>query len=63
MPVARGVVASLARAYALLRRKAAERMAPGMSHIDDSRKQWSEGRNVVEIARMIGHDRKTNCVR
>lgn len=30
-----------------------------MPHIDDIRRLWSEGRDVTEIARMTGHDRKT----
>ena len=34
-------------------------MALDMPHIDDIRRLWSEGRDVTEIARMTGHDRKT----
>ena len=34
-------------------------MAPGMPQIDDIRRLWSEGRDVSEIARVTGHDRKT----
>lgn len=30
-----------------------------MPQIDDIRRLWSEGRDVTEIARMTGHDRKT----
>lgn len=34
-------------------------MALDMPHIDDIRRLWSEGRDVTEIARVTGHDRKT----
>lgn len=34
-------------------------MAPGVPQIDDIRRLWSEGRDVSEIARVTGHDRKT----
>ena len=34
-------------------------MALDMPHIDDMRRLWSEGRDVTEIARVTGHDRKT----
>ena len=59
MPVARDVVASLARVSKLLHRKDVERMALDMPHIDDIRRLWSEGQDVTEIARVTGHDRKT----
>ena len=34
-------------------------MAPAMPQIDGIRRLWSEGRDVSEIARVNGHDRKT----
>ena len=34
-------------------------MALDMPQIDDIRRLWSEGRDVSEIARVTGHDRKT----
>ena len=34
-------------------------MALDMPQIDDIRRLWSEGRDVSEISRMTGHDRKT----
>ena len=34
-------------------------MALNMPQIDDIRRLWSEGRDVSEIARVTGHDRKT----
>ena len=59
MPVARGVVAFLAGVSKLSRRKDVERIALDMPQIDDIRRLWSEGRDVTEISRMTGHDRKT----
>ena len=34
-------------------------MALDVPQIDDIRRLWSEGRDVTEIARITGHDRKT----
>ena len=34
-------------------------MALDMPQIDDIRRSWSEGRDVSEIARVTGDDRKT----
>ena len=34
-------------------------MALDMPQIDDIRRLWPEGRDVTEIARITGHDRKT----
>lgn len=34
-------------------------MALDMPQIDDIRRSWSEGRDVSEIARVTGNDRKT----
>ena len=34
-------------------------MAPGMPRMDDMRRLWSEGRDVSEVARVTGNDRKT----
>ena len=38
-------------------------MALDMPQIDDIRRLWSEGRDVSEISRVTGHDRKMASVR
>lgn len=56
MPVGQDVVASIARVSKLMHWKDVERMASGMSQVDDIRRLWSEGHDVSEIARVTGHD-------